>query len=131
MLSFRGLSHAILMVVVMAVGVLRLDIGVAFAQVEAHPATPPLIEEVSRLVGEHFYDRGAVERVWAEALAAHTAALPADASSEQIAAAAPARASESGSEKSSKDLAALLTAEPAFLRRVEGFPNADPPKRRI
>jgi hypothetical protein len=38
---------------------------------------------------------------------------------------APARASEAGSGKTSNDLAALLTAEPAFLRRVEGFPNAD------
>jgi hypothetical protein len=38
---------------------------------------------------------------------------------------APTRASESGSENRSKDLATLLTAERAFLRRVEGFPNAD------
>jgi hypothetical protein len=29
-----------------------------------------------------------------------------------------------------KDLAALLTAEPAFLRRVESFPNADARHRR-
>ena len=41
---------------------------------QALPATPPLIEEVSRLVSEHFYDRGTIERVWAEARAAHTAA---------------------------------------------------------
>ena len=70
----------------MALGVLRLDIG-AFAQVEAHPATPPLIEEVAQLVSEHFYDRETVERVWAEARAAHTAALPPDATSEEVAAA--------------------------------------------
>ena len=86
MRSFRALGHAIFVVVVVALGVLRLDSG-AFAQVEALSATPPLIEEVSRLVSKHFYDRETVERVWAQARAAHTAALPPDATSEEVAAA--------------------------------------------
>jgi Tricorn protease C1 domain len=94
MRSFRGLSHAIL-VGVMALGVLRLDIG-ALAQVEALPATPPLIEEVSRLVSKHFYDRETVERVWAQARAAHTAALPPDATSAEVAAALDAMLDELG-----------------------------------
>ena len=51
---FRGLSHTIL-VVAITLGVLRLDNG-ASAQVHALPATPPLIEEVARLVTKHFYD---------------------------------------------------------------------------
>jgi carboxyl-terminal processing protease len=72
--------------VVIAVGVLRLDFS-AFAQVDVPRAAPPLIEEVSRLVSEHFYDREAVERVWAQARAAHTAGLPADATSDEVGAA--------------------------------------------
>ena len=64
MRSSGGLTSTILVGVVVAVGVLRLDLGAA-AQVDAIPAAPPLIEEVSSLVSEHFYDRGAVERVWA------------------------------------------------------------------
>ena len=95
MRSFRALSHAIFVVVVVALGVLRLDIG-AFAQVEALSATPPLIEEVSRLVSKHFYDRETVERVWAQARAAHTAALPPDATSEEVAAALDAMLDDLG-----------------------------------
>jgi carboxyl-terminal processing protease len=95
MRSFRGLSHASLVVVVMALGVLRLDIG-AFAQVEPLSATPPLIEEVTRLVSKHFYDRETVERGWAQARAAHTAALPPDATSEEVAASLDAMLAELG-----------------------------------
>jgi hypothetical protein len=64
MRRLRGLSYLIILLVGVAVAVLRLDVG-ALAQLEALPATPPLIEEVSRLVSKHFYDRGVVERVWA------------------------------------------------------------------
>jgi carboxyl-terminal processing protease len=95
MRSFRRLSHAILVVAVVAVGMLRLAIG-AFAQINAFPATPPLIEEVSRLVSKHFYDRETVERVWNQARAAHTAALPPDATSEQVAAALDAMLDDLG-----------------------------------
>jgi hypothetical protein len=95
MRSFRGLSHAIFVVVVMALGVLRLDFR-AFAQIEPLSATPPLIEEVSRLVSKHFYDREAVERVWAQARAAHTAALPPDATSKDVAAALDAMLDDLG-----------------------------------
>jgi len=95
MRSFRGLSHAILVMVVIALGVLRLNSG-AVAQVEAISATPPLIEEVSRLVTKHFYDRGTVERVWARARAAHTAALPPKAASEEVAAALDAMLDDLG-----------------------------------
>jgi carboxyl-terminal processing protease len=95
MRSFRGLSHAILLVVVLALGMLRLAIG-AFAQVNALPATPPLIEEVSRLVTKHFYDRGAVERIWAQARTTHTAALPPDATPEEVTAALDAMLDELG-----------------------------------
>jgi carboxyl-terminal processing protease len=66
------------------------------AQVEPLPVTPPLIEEVSRLVREHFYDRGTVERVWPSAPAAHTAALPAEATSEEVAATLDAMLDELG-----------------------------------
>jgi hypothetical protein len=55
--------------VVVVVGVLRFDLG-AFARVDALSAAPPLIEEGSRLVNKHFYDRETVERVWAQARAA-------------------------------------------------------------
>ena len=95
MRSFRALSHAIFVVVVVALGVLRLESG-AFAQVEALSATPPLIEEVSRLVSKHFYDRETVERVWAQARAAHTATLPPDATTEEVAAALDAMLDELG-----------------------------------
>jgi carboxyl-terminal processing protease len=91
----RRLTPAILVGVVAAVGVLRFDRG-ASAEVDALPAAPPLIEEVSRLVSEHFYDRAVVERVWAEARAAHTAALPADATSAEVAAALDAMLDELG-----------------------------------
>jgi carboxyl-terminal processing protease len=83
----RSLTHTIILAAVVVLGMLRLDLGASAQVVEARPAAPPLIEEVSRLVREHFYDRGAVERVWARARASHTAALPADATSEDIAAA--------------------------------------------
>ena len=74
---------------------LRLDLG-ASAQIDALPPAPQPIEEVSPLVSEHFYDRGAVERVWTQARAAHTAALPADATSEEVAAALDAMLGELG-----------------------------------
>jgi carboxyl-terminal processing protease len=95
MRSFRGLSHTILVVAAIALGVLRLDVG-AFAQVETLSATPPLIEEVSPLVSKQFYDRETVERVWAQARAAHTAALPPDATNEEVAAALDAMLDELG-----------------------------------
>jgi carboxyl-terminal processing protease len=91
----RALSHAVLVMVVVALGPLRLDIG-ASAQVEAPSATPPLIDEVSRLVSKHFYDRETVERVWAQARAARAAALPPDATSEEAAAALDAMLDELG-----------------------------------
>jgi hypothetical protein len=72
MRSFQALSHAIFVVVVVALGVLRLDSGV-FAQVEALSATPPLIEEVSRLVSKHFYDRETVHDPQLEAALAELA----------------------------------------------------------
>jgi carboxyl-terminal processing protease len=95
MRSSRRLTRTILVGVVLAIGVLRFDRG-ASAQVDALLAAPPLIEEVSCLVTEHFYDRGAVERVWAQARAAHTAALPADATREEVAAALDAMLDELG-----------------------------------
>jgi carboxyl-terminal processing protease len=95
MRSFRGMRHAILVMVVIALGVLRLNSG-AVAQVEAVSATPPLIEEVSRLVTKQFYDRETVERVWARARAAHTAALPPKAASEEVAAALDAMLDDLG-----------------------------------
>jgi carboxyl-terminal processing protease len=95
MRSSRRLTRTILVGVVVALGVLRFDHG-ASAQVDAFSAAPPLIEEVSRLVSEHFYDRAAVERVWAEARLAHTTALPADATSAEVAAALDAMLDELG-----------------------------------
>jgi hypothetical protein len=59
----------------------------ASAQVGTPHAAPALVEEVERLVSRHFYDRGAAERVWAEARAVHSAALSADPTSEEVAAA--------------------------------------------
>jgi carboxyl-terminal processing protease len=95
MRSSRVLSHTILVLAAMAVGVLGLEIGAA-AQVNAPPVTPPVIEEVSRLVSKHFYDREAVERSWAQAHAAHTAAPPPDATSEEVAAALDAMLDDLG-----------------------------------
>jgi carboxyl-terminal processing protease len=92
---FRGLSYPIVLPVVVAVALLRLDLGVS-AQVEARRAAPPIIEEVSRLVREHFYDRRVVEQVWPAARAAHTAALPADATGEEVAPALDAMLAELG-----------------------------------
>jgi carboxyl-terminal processing protease len=95
MRRFRGLTYPIVLPVLVAVALLRLDLGV-LAQVDAPRTAPPLIEEVSRLVSEHFYNREAVERVWAQARAVHTAALPADASREEVAAALNAMLDELG-----------------------------------
>jgi carboxyl-terminal processing protease len=95
MRRFRGLSYPSILPVVVAVALLRSDLGVS-AQVGPLPATPPLIEEVSRLISEHFYERGAVERVWAQARAAHTAALPPGATTEEVAAALDAMLDELG-----------------------------------
>ena len=81
----RSLTPTIILAAVVVLGTLRLDLGASVQVVEARPAAPPLIEEVSRLVSEHFYDPGVVEQVWARARAAHTAALPADATSQEIA----------------------------------------------
>jgi hypothetical protein len=57
-----GPAHTIVLTVIVAVGLVQPDLG-ASAQVSAPVATPPLIEEVSQLVTQHFYDREAVERV--------------------------------------------------------------------
>jgi carboxyl-terminal processing protease len=95
MRSCRRPTRRILVGVAMAVGVLGLDLGVS-AQVDAPPTAPPPIEEVSRLVSEHFYDREAVERVWTQAHAEHTAALRVDATSEEVAAALDAMLDELG-----------------------------------
>jgi len=91
----RGLTHTIVLAVTVAVGLLLLDLG-ASARVDAPPAAPPLMEEVSRLVSRHFYDEGAVERVWIRARAAHTAALPDAATSEDVEAALDAMLDELG-----------------------------------
>jgi carboxyl-terminal processing protease len=91
----RRLSCPVVLVVVVAGALLRLDLG-ASAQVEAPSSAPPLIEEVSRLVSEHFYDRGAVQRVWGGALARHAANLSANATSEDVAAAIDAMLAELG-----------------------------------
>ena len=95
MRRLRGLTYTIVLPVLVAVALLRLDVG-ASAQVDAPRAAPPLIEEVSRLVREHFYDRKLVEQVWAPARAAQAAALPADATSEEIATALDAMLGELG-----------------------------------
>jgi carboxyl-terminal processing protease len=95
MRRLRGLRYLIILLVGVAVAVLRLDVG-ALAQLEALPATPPLIEEVSRLVSKHFYDRGVVERVWAQSRTTHTAALQLDATREEVAAALDAMLDELG-----------------------------------
>ena len=91
----RRLSYPVVLVVVAAVALLRLDLG-ASAQVAAPSSAPPLIEEVSRLVSEHFYDRGVVQRAWAGALARQAATLSANATSEQVAAAIDAMLAELG-----------------------------------
>src|SRR5919106_2589617 len=91
----RHLSRSVILTVVLMIGLVGLDRG-ASAQVRAPHATPALVEEVGRLVSRHFYDRGAVERVWAEALAVHSAALPADPTSDEVAAALDAMLAELG-----------------------------------
>jgi carboxyl-terminal processing protease len=95
MRRFRGLAYTVVLSVLVTAALLRLDVG-ALAQVDAPRAAPPLIEEVSRLVSEHFYDRAVVKRVWAEARAAHTATLPADATTEEVAVALDAMLDELG-----------------------------------
>jgi carboxyl-terminal processing protease len=95
MRRLRGLSYPTILLVVVAVALLRLDLR-ALAQVDARPATSPLIEEASELVTKHFYDQETVDRVWAQARAAHTAALPPDVTSEQVAAALDAMLDELG-----------------------------------
>jgi carboxyl-terminal processing protease len=95
MRAYRHLSRSILLAAVVAVGLARPDLG-ASAQLEAPRAAPALVEEVGRLVSRHFYDRDAVERVWAEARAVHSAALPADPTSDEVAAALDAMLAELG-----------------------------------
>jgi carboxyl-terminal processing protease len=80
---------------VVAVGLVGLDLS-ASAQVEAPRAAPALVEEIGRLVSRHFYDQDAVERDWAEARAVHSAALPADPTSGDVAAALDAMLAELG-----------------------------------
>src|ERR671919_175817 len=93
--AYRNLSRSIILAVVLTIGLVGLDPG-ASAQVRAPHAAPALVEEVGRLVSRHFYDRGAVERVWADALAVHSAALPADPTSDEVAAALDAMLAELG-----------------------------------
>jgi carboxyl-terminal processing protease len=88
---FRGLVLA----VVFTVGPACLDVG-ASAQVEAPRAVPALIEEVGRIVSRQFYDREVVERVWAEAVSVQSAALPADPTEDEVAAALDAMLAELG-----------------------------------
>jgi len=66
------------------------------AQVAAPVAAPPLLGEVGRLVSRHFYDPGTVERLWAGARATHAAALPAEPTDEEVAAALDAMLAELG-----------------------------------
>jgi carboxyl-terminal processing protease len=47
-------------------------------------AAPPVVEEVSRLVSRHLFDRELARQAWPAARAAHGADLPADAPPEQI-----------------------------------------------
>jgi carboxyl-terminal processing protease len=93
--AYRPLSRSIILAVAVTVGLVALDVG-ASAQIEAPRATPALIKEVGRLVNRHFYDRGAVERIWPEARMAHSAGLPADPTSEEVAAALDAMLAELG-----------------------------------
>jgi len=83
-----------LVLAAVASGLLRPD-PVA-AQVAAPVAAPPLIGEVGRLVSRHFYNPGTVERLWAGARATHAAALPAEPTDEEIAAALDAMLAELG-----------------------------------
>jgi carboxyl-terminal processing protease len=93
--AHRPPSRSIILAVAITVGLVVLDVG-ASAQVEAPRATPALINEVGRLVNRHFYDRGAVERIWPEARMGHSAGLPADPTSEEVAAALDAMLAELG-----------------------------------
>ena len=95
MRAYRYLSGSILLAVVVTVGLMGLDLG-ASAQVEAPRAAPALVDEIGRLVSRHFYNRDAVGRDWAEARAVHSAALPADPTSGDIAAALDAMLAELG-----------------------------------
>jgi carboxyl-terminal processing protease len=91
--AYRQLRRSFILAVVVTVGPIWLDVG---ALAQAPRAAPALIEEVGRLVNRHFYDRDVVERVWAEAVAVHSAALPADPTSDEVAAALDAMLAELG-----------------------------------
>ena len=91
----RQLTWSLVPLVVIADGLLRPD-SAASAQVGGPPPAPALVEEVSRLVTRHFYDREVVQDVWRDARAAHTAALSADATSEEMAAALDGMLNELG-----------------------------------
>ena len=93
--AYGQLCRSTLLAVVVTVGLVGLDDSAA-AQIEAPRAALALVEEVGRLLRRHFYDRDAVERVWDEARAGHSAALPADPTREQVAAALDAMLAELG-----------------------------------
>ena len=95
MRAYRYLSRSILLAVVVTVGLVGLDLG-ASAQVGAPPAAPALVEEVGKLVSRYFYDRDTVERDWAEARTVHSAALPADPTGDEVAAALDAMLADLG-----------------------------------
>ena len=94
MRACRHLSRSIFLAVVVA-GLMSLVPGVS-AQVAAPRPEPALVAEVGRLVSRHFYDRDAVERVWAQARAVHSAALPADPTDDEVEAALDAMLAELG-----------------------------------
>ena len=81
----RSFVHSSLLAAVVAAGLMRPDLASA-TQAEPFRDAPALVEEVGRLVSRHFYDRDA-RQVWTRATATHGAALPADPSDEQVAAA--------------------------------------------
>jgi carboxyl-terminal processing protease len=116
----RRLSYSAVLVVVAAVALLRLDLD-ASAQVEAPSSAPPLIEEVSRLVSEHFYDREAVQRVWAGALARHAATLSANAASEEVAGAIDAMLAELGASHTGR----YVPGELAYYELLDIFARDD------
>ncbi len=81
--NLRYLTCSLALAMAITAGLLRLDLA-ASAQVVAPPATPALVEEVSRLVSRNFYDRDAVAQVWRDARAAHTAGFPDDLTGEEV-----------------------------------------------
>ena len=89
----RNLTITLVLAIV-ASGLLRP--GPIAAQVAAPAAAAPLIGEVGHLVSRHFYDPGTVERLWAGARATHAAALPAEPTDEEVAAALDAMLAELG-----------------------------------